>query len=92
MQVGTHVHVQSLSRVQLFMTPWTHQAPLSMGILQARILECVAMPPYRGSADPGIRPGLLRLLLWQPDALPLEPQVVIRLSKSTEWTKHQERA
>ena len=26
--------------------PWTvaHQAPLSMGILQARILECVAMP------------------------------------------------
>ena len=27
-------------------TPWTvaHQAPLSMGILQARILEWVAMP------------------------------------------------
>ena len=32
---------QSLSHVQLFVTPWTvaHQAPLSMGILQARILE-----------------------------------------------------
>ena len=29
------------SRVRLFTTPWTvaHQAPLSMGILQARILE-----------------------------------------------------
>ena len=26
------------SCVQLFATPWTHQAPLSMGILQARIL------------------------------------------------------
>ena len=36
----------SLSRVQLFATPWTvaHKAPLSMGILQARILEWVAMP------------------------------------------------
>ena len=34
------------SRVQLFATLWTvtHQAPLSMGILQARILEWVAMP------------------------------------------------
>ena len=32
--------------LQLFVTPWTgaHQAPLSMGILQARILEWVAMP------------------------------------------------
>ena len=36
----------SLSSVWLFVTPWTvaHQAPLSMGILQARILEWVAMP------------------------------------------------
>ena len=32
--------------VQLLATLWTvaHQAPLSMGILQARILEWVAMP------------------------------------------------
>ena len=30
-----------LSHVQLFVTPWTvaHKAPLSMGFLQARILE-----------------------------------------------------
>ena len=37
---------QSLSCVRLFETPWTvaHQAPLSMGILQARMLEWVAMP------------------------------------------------
>ena len=35
-----------VSRVQHFVTLWTigWQAPLSMGILQARILECVAMP------------------------------------------------
>ena len=33
------------------MTPLTvaHQAPLSLGILQARILEWVAMPSFRGS-------------------------------------------
>ena len=38
-----------LSHVQLFATPWTvaHQAPLSMGILQARILEWVVMPSSR---------------------------------------------
>ena len=32
--------VQSLSRVQLFATPWTvaHQDPLSMGILQAEYI------------------------------------------------------
>ena len=32
--------------VQLVVTPWTValQAPLSMGILQARVLEWVAMP------------------------------------------------
>ena len=34
-------------------TPWTvaHQAPLSMGILRARILECIAMTS-RGSSQP----------------------------------------
>ena len=33
------------TRVCLFVTPWTgaHQAPLPMGILQAQILETVAM-------------------------------------------------
>ena len=36
------------------MSPWTvaHQAPLSMGILQARILEWVAMSSSRGSSQP----------------------------------------
>ena len=35
-------------------TPWTVacQAPLSMGILQARILKWVAMPSSRGSSQP----------------------------------------
>ena len=49
------MHVQSLSCVQLCATPWTvaHQAPLSVhGILQARILEWVAMPSSRGPSRP----------------------------------------
>ena len=45
---------ESLSRVWLFVTPWTvaHQPPLSMGILQARILEWVAISSSRGSSQP----------------------------------------
>ena len=40
--------------VQLFATAWTvaHQAPLSMGFLQSRILEWVAVPSPRGSFQP----------------------------------------
>ena len=52
-------------------TPWTiaHQAPLSMGILQARILEWVAMPSSRGSSQLRVRthPTL------QADSLQSEP-------------------
>ena len=42
------------SCVQLFVTLWTValQAPLSMGILQARTLEGVAMPSSGGSSPP----------------------------------------
>ena len=56
----------SLNHVQLFATPWTiaHQAPLSMRILQGRILEWVSMPSSRASSQPrdqtqGSNPGLL---------------------------------
>ena len=47
-------HYQMLSCVWLFETPWTVacQSPLSMGILQARIPEWVAMPSSRGSSQP----------------------------------------
>ena len=43
-----------LSCIWLFATPWTvaHQAPLPMGVLQARILEWVAMSSFRGSSWP----------------------------------------
>ena len=62
----------SLSRVQLFATLRTvaGQAPLSMGILQARTLEWVAMPSSRGSFQPQIEP---RSPALQADSLLSEP-------------------
>ena len=50
--------VLSHSAVSDSATPWTvaHQAPLSLGILQAGILEWVTMPSSRGSFNPGIKP------------------------------------
>ena len=43
-----------LSRVQLLAIPWTvaRQAPLFMEILQARVLEWVAMPSSRAPSQP----------------------------------------
>ena len=62
---------KSLSCVWLFATPWTvaHQAPLSMGILQATILEWVATPFSGDLTDPGIKLGSPSL---QVDSLPAE--------------------
>ena len=42
------------SHAQFFLTLWVlaHQTPLAMGILQARILEWVAMHSSRGSSQP----------------------------------------
>ena len=56
--------------VTLFETPWivARQTSLSMEILQARILEWVAMPPSRGSSQPRDRTPTL-----QVDCLPFEP-------------------
>ena len=51
---------------------WTvaHQAPLSMGILQERILDWVAMSPPGDLPNPGIKP---RSSTLQADSLPCEP-------------------
>ena len=62
------------------MTPWTvaHQAPLSMAILQARILEWVAISFSRDLPNPGIEPrspalqahSLLTELRGKPHSFP----------------------
>ena len=64
--------VKSLSRVQLFATPWTvaYQAPLSIGFFQARVLEWVDISFSRDLPDPGIE---LRFPALQADALTSEP-------------------
>ena len=63
---------QSLSRVWLSASTWTgaHQAPLSVGILQARKPVWVAMPSSRGSSQPGVE---TRSSALQADSLPSEP-------------------
>ena len=55
------------------MTLWTVpcQAPLSMGILQARMLEWVPMPPPGDLPNPGIKPRSPPL---QAYSSPAEPQ------------------
>ena len=49
------------SHAQLCATLWTValQAPLSMGILQARILEQIAMPSSRDPPDPAMESASL---------------------------------
>ena len=53
------------------MTTWTVacQAPLSVGILQARILEWIAMPSSKGSSQPREQTQVS----LQADSLPSEP-------------------
>ena len=49
---------------------YPRQAPLSMGILQARILEWVSSPPPGDLPDPGIKPRSPSL---QVDSLQSKP-------------------
>ena len=62
---------QSLSHVQLLVTPWTiaHQAPLSMRFPPQEY--CNGLPFPRIFPDQGSN---LCLLHWQVDSLPLSPQ------------------
>ena len=66
------VKVKQLSRVLLFATPVDCSLPGSSvhGILQARILEWVAISFSRDLPDPGIKPASPAL---QADALPSQP-------------------
>ena len=67
------LHCQSLSRVQLFVTPWTaaHQAPLSTEFSRQEYWSKLPCPSPGDLPDPGIEPGFPAL---QVDSLPSEPQ------------------
>ena len=64
--------MKSLSRVQLFVTPWTvaHQAPPSMGFSRQEYWSGLPFPSPEELLDPGIEP---RSPTWQADALISEP-------------------
>ena len=80
--VGSYSYV--LSHVQLTVTPWTvaHQAPLSVGILQARILGGLPFPPPGDLPDPGMEPTSLMFPALQVDSLPLSYQGSPLLTRS----------
>ena len=90
--------VVSLSRVRLFATPCTVacQAPLSMGILQARILEWIAMPSSRGSSQPRDRTQVSCIagrffIIWATSKLLLNSHKMkslkAQVGHSTPWWK-----
>ena len=64
--------MKSLSRVQLFATPWTvaHQAPLSMGFSRQGYWSGLPFPSPGNLPHPGVEP---RSPTWQADALTSEP-------------------
>ena len=79
---GHKVKVKSLSRVQLFVTPWTvaYQAPLSMGFSRQQYWSRLPFPSPGDLPDPGIEPGSPAL---QTDALTSEPPGNIKHSSNT---------
>ena len=64
--------VKSLSRVRLFVTPWTtaYQAPQSMEFSRQEYWSGLPFPCAGHLPNPGIEPGSPAL---QADALPSEP-------------------
>ena len=66
------VKVKLLSRVWLFVTPWTvaHQAPPSMGFSRQEYWTGLPFPSPGDLPDPGIKP---RSPALQADALTSEP-------------------
>ena len=66
------VKVKSLSRVRLFVTPWTvaYQASPSMGFSRQKYWSGVPLPSPGDLSEPGIKPGSPAL---EADALTSEP-------------------
>ena len=64
--------MKSLSRVRLFVTPWTvaYQAPLSVGFSRQEYWSGLPFPSPGDLPDPGIEPGFPTL---EADALTSEP-------------------
>ena len=76
-----------LSHVRLFATPWTtaRQAPLSMGILQAKIWSALPCPPPEDLPNPGIEPRspALQAILYH-----LSHQGSYPFSRGSSWPRN----
>ena len=83
-----------LSRVWLFATLWTvaHQALPSMGILQARILQWIAMPYSKPSSQPRDRTPALQKILYllsHQGSPRILKWITYLFSKGTFWPRNQ---
>ena len=60
------MNVQSLSRVRLFVTPWTIacKVPLTMGFSRQEYWNELPCPPPRDLPDPGIKPASPCISSW----------------------------
>ena len=69
---GTKVKVKSLSRVRIFVTPWTvaYHAPPAVGFSRQEYWSGLPFPSPGDLSNPGIEP---RSPVLQADALPSEP-------------------
>ena len=69
------VKVVALSRVRLFVTPWTaaHQAPLSVGFSRQEYWSGLPFSSPGALPDPGIEPASPVSLALQEDSSPTEP-------------------
>ena len=78
------------SHVWLFSTLWivARQAPLSMRILQVRILEWVVMPSSRESSQPRDRTRISCLLHWQVGSLPMYIAALFTTAKTWKQLKY----
>ena len=66
------LHAKSLQSCPTLYNPMDHSSSVH-GILQARILEWIAMPSFRGSSQPRDRICVSHLLCRQAGPLPLVP-------------------
>ena len=78
--------VKSLSRVWLFATPWTYQAPPSMEFSRQKYWSGLPFPSPGDLPHPGIEPGSPTL---QADTVLSEPQgspnVIIIMKQKLKW-------
>ena len=83
------VCAQSLSCIQLFVTPWTvaHQAPLSMGLSWQEYWSGMPLPPPGDPCDPGIKPASCGTCIaggWFATAPPGKPLVMVSRANQSE--------